>query len=179
MNNVNGQPYFIEERSRLRRSRRPANAPPPTRYDIIEQEAAIILPTLAVAYSITPNLDVGVRGLRRHRAAQVDRRRVGPAATTRSDIKQDGIVHARRERRSSRPAASARRTGRRPNIELGANYTLPINIHAKGDAISANGPDVTLGGAPVAIVAAVRHGRAARRAAPRPSSRRASMSSCR
>ena len=35
--------------------------PPPTRYDVMTQEAAIIAPSLAVAYSVMPNLDLGAR----------------------------------------------------------------------------------------------------------------------
>src|SRR5215475_5546713 len=35
--------------------------PPPTRYDVIKQEAAVFLPSLAAAYRILPQLDVGLR----------------------------------------------------------------------------------------------------------------------
>src|SRR5438270_73580 len=35
--------------------------PPPTRYDIIHQEAAVILPSVAVGYRVSPDFDIGVR----------------------------------------------------------------------------------------------------------------------
>jgi long-subunit fatty acid transport protein len=39
-----------------------------------------------------------------------------------------------------------------PEIEVGANYTLPITVHAKGDATAMNGPAVNIGGAAVLVV---------------------------
>lgn len=36
-------------------------APPPTRYDVLEQTAAVVLPTIAVAYRPIDKLDVGAR----------------------------------------------------------------------------------------------------------------------
>lgn len=39
----------------------PNQAPPPGRYDIFEQQAMIILPSFALAYSVTDQIDVGVR----------------------------------------------------------------------------------------------------------------------
>jgi long-chain fatty acid transport protein len=40
---------------------RPDGAPAPQRYDVINQEAIILLPSVAVAYRILPELDVGAR----------------------------------------------------------------------------------------------------------------------
>jgi long-subunit fatty acid transport protein len=39
----------------------PAVPPPPSRYDIVEQNAAVITPTVAVAYRVHDKLDVGAR----------------------------------------------------------------------------------------------------------------------
>jgi long-subunit fatty acid transport protein len=39
----------------------PAVPPPPTRYDVLEQDAVVVLPSVAAAYRITSRLDVGAR----------------------------------------------------------------------------------------------------------------------
>lgn len=39
----------------------PSQPPPPQRYDVLAQEVTTILPSVAAAYRILPNLDVGVR----------------------------------------------------------------------------------------------------------------------
>src|SRR3569832_223444 len=121
-------------------------------YDTIKQEAAIILPSLDIAYSITPDLDVGVRGS--VGVAQL-KSTVGVMGLLNEEeyINQDGSF--------SVDASAVVETGglgvsdrRGPNIELGANYPLPIMIHAKGNAVAFNAPGVTLAGAPVSVVPA-------------------------
>ncbi|MBK9033749.1 MAG: outer membrane protein transport protein [Myxococcales bacterium] len=39
----------------------PTRPPPPTRYDVIEQTAAVVLPSIALAYRPIPKLDIGAR----------------------------------------------------------------------------------------------------------------------
>jgi hypothetical protein len=39
----------------------PNIAPPPSRYDILQQESALLLPTIAASYRILPELDIGAR----------------------------------------------------------------------------------------------------------------------
>ncbi|MEZ4399601.1 MAG: outer membrane protein transport protein [Kofleriaceae bacterium] len=39
----------------------PTVPPPPTRYDVVEQKAAVVLPSIAVAYRPTAKLDLGAR----------------------------------------------------------------------------------------------------------------------
>jgi long-subunit fatty acid transport protein len=151
MNNVNGKPYFVKSGNGYTFPTT-GDAPPPTRYDIIEQDAAIILPSLDLAYSVTPDLDIGVRGS--VGVAQL-KSTVGVMGLLNEEeyIQQDGIF--------SVDASSVVETGGLgiayrlgPNIELGANYTLPIMINAKGNAVAANAPGVTLAGAPVSVVPA-------------------------
>jgi long-subunit fatty acid transport protein len=151
MNNVNGKPYFTKTDLGYDFPV-PGGPPPPTRYDIIEQEAAIILPSLDVAYSITPDFDIGVRGS--VGVAQL-KSTVGVMGLLNEEeyINQDGVF--------SVDASAVVETGGLglayrlgPNIELGANYTLPIMINAKGDAHAVNAPGVTLAGAPISVVPA-------------------------
>jgi long-subunit fatty acid transport protein len=123
--------------------------PPPTRYDIMNEEAAIILPSIAAAYSVTPTLDLGARlsagigsvkstiavwGLQNHEEWQ----------------QQDGTftLDAKGFVWNAQFGANFRPT---PEIEVGASYTLPINVHAQGDATNQNGPAVNIGGAAVIV----------------------------
>jgi long-subunit fatty acid transport protein len=123
--------------------------PPPTRYDTLHIEAAIILPSLVAAYRILPNLDVGARfslgvatlkstvalwGLQNNEEWQ---QQDGTVAIDASAVIWTGALGANYRVND--------------NLEIGANYTLPIDIHAKGDAVAANGPAVNLGGAAVVI----------------------------
>ena len=127
------------------------NAPPPSRYDIVYQDAAIVLPTLAAAYRITPDLDIGGTfslGFANIKSAVAI---WGGLANYTEDIQKDGIVTINATD-SLIPAFTLGATYRpTPNIELGAHYTGQVDILAKGDAHSANGPGVTLAGTPIVI----------------------------
>ena len=148
MNNVNGKPYFVK--NDLGYDFPVFGAPPPpSRYDIIEQEAAIILPSLDVAYSITPDLDVGLRGSVGIAQLKSTVAIMGLLNYS-DDINQDGVFNVDASGVVTTGGAGlAYRIGQ--NIELGANYSLPIDIHAKGDAHAVNAPGVTLAGAPITI----------------------------
>src|SRR5690606_4801456 len=39
----------------------PSTAPPPNRYDVIEQDVSVAFPSIGAGYRITPQIDVGVR----------------------------------------------------------------------------------------------------------------------
>jgi long-subunit fatty acid transport protein len=123
--------------------------PPPTRYDIMNQKAAIILPSVIAAYSVTPDLDVGARfsagvasvnstvavwGLQNHEEWQ---QQDGVF-----NLDASGFVWNAQIGTNFRP---------NPNLEVGATYTLPINVHAQGDATNLNGPAVNIGGAAVVV----------------------------
>ena len=141
MTNVNGHPWVFNSDIEA--------PPPPSRYDIMHQEAAIILPSLAAAYRISPMLDVGARfsagvatlkstvavwGLQNHEEWQ----------------QQDGVftLDASGFIWNAQIGATVHPT---PDLDLAATYTLPININAKGDATSENGPAVNIGGAAVIV----------------------------
>lgn len=126
--------------------------PPPTRYDILEQEAAVILPSLAFAYRVTPDLDVGVRlstGIANLKSTVA---LWGVPSNYEEFVKQDGIITLD-AKDSFLPAGGLGATYRvSPNLEIGANYTSEIDIHAKGTAVSTNGPLVTLGTATPVVI---------------------------
>jgi long-subunit fatty acid transport protein len=150
MNNVNGKPYFIKDGDGYTFPTF-GEPPPPTRYDIIEQEAAVIFPSIGAAYSITPDLDVGLR----LSAGLADLKSTvaiwGVPANYEEWIQADGVftIHAKDNFVPAYGLGTAYRPT--PNIELGANFTGPVDIHAQGDAQSVNGPAVTLNGTPIVI----------------------------
>lgn len=118
------------------------NTPPPsTRYDIIEQEAAIILPSLVAAYRILPQLDVGIRlsaGQASLSSTTALWSSVGP--NYEEDPKKDGVITVE-GKDGFVPAFGLGATYRpTPNIELGANYASQLNVHAKGTAHTVLGP---------------------------------------
>lgn len=122
------------------------SAPPPgTRYDIMKQEAAIILPSLVVAYRILPTLDVGLRlsaGQATLKSTTSLWSSVGP--NYEEDPKKDGTITVD-AKDSFVPAYGLGLTFRpTPNIEIGANYASELDIHAKGTAASQLGPSAGL-----------------------------------
>jgi long-subunit fatty acid transport protein len=125
--------------------------PPPGRYDIVKQEAAVILPSIAVAYSILPQLDVGLRFSAGFANLKSTTTVWGVPANYREDVKADGQFSV--DASDSFIPEVALGVSYRPtdNIEVGARYTSELDIHAKGNASSTNGPAVTLNGAPIMI----------------------------
>ena len=151
MNNVNGKPYYVKT----------ANGydfpvfgapPPPSRYDVVEAEASTILPSIDIAYSITPDLDVGIRGSYGIASFKTTASGWGTPGNYEEWNKKDGLftLDAKDNSVLAGGIGAAYRLGK--NIELGANYTLPTYIHAKGDVHLSNGPEATLAGAPVTVV---------------------------
>ena len=151
MNNVNGQPYFVPQDDGTYDFPAFGAPPPPTRYDIVHQEAAVVLPSVAVAYSITPDLDVGGRLSIGFAEAKSTIALWGGLANYAEWIKADGLITL--EAKDSFVLAYGLGATYRPTpmIELGANFTGPVNMRAEGTAISTNGPGVSLNGTPVVI----------------------------
>ena len=150
MNNVNGKPFYVKTANGYDFPTFGA-APPPSRYDIIEQEAAIILPSIVFAANVTPDFDVGVRysaGFAHLKSTLA----VWGLTNYEEWDKQDGLftLDANDNFLQTGGLGATYRVG--PHIEFGANYTLPINIHAKGDAYAINGPAVSLNGASVVVL---------------------------
>jgi long-subunit fatty acid transport protein len=150
MNNVNGQPFFIpNDQGSYDFPAAFDGAPPPTRYDVIHEEAAIILPSLAVSYRPHPKIDVGARfsaGTANLKSTVA----VWGLTNYTEWVKQDGIftLDAKGFVYNWQLGTNVHAT---PNIDIAAQFTAPIYIHAQGDAISTNGPAVTLNGAQVVV----------------------------
>ncbi|HSD90139.1 MAG TPA: outer membrane protein transport protein [Kofleriaceae bacterium] len=117
-------------------------APPPTRYDVMEQDSALLLPSIAAAYRIMPDLDVGVRLTAGNLKSKTTVAVWGTPYNTAEDVKDDALFTAD-VKDGFIPAAGIGATYRvGPNIELGAVYNSPIVIKAKGTAQSLVGPSV-------------------------------------
>jgi long-subunit fatty acid transport protein len=145
MTNVNGQPWSFD-----------ANhfdaPPPPTRYDILTQQAAVILPTLAASYRILPGLDIGGRFSSGVASIQSQVALWGVPLNYSQFIKEDGLFSVN-AKDPFVPAWALGATYRpTPNLEFAVNYTAEIDVNAQGTAQSVNGPAVTLGTATPVVV---------------------------
>jgi long-subunit fatty acid transport protein len=126
--------------------------PPPTRYDIMKQEALVFLPSIAAAYRILPQLDVGVRLSWGFANLKSTAALWGFPANYDEDIKKDGTLSVD-VTDSFVPAFGLGVTYRpTPSLEFGANYSSELDIHSKGIATQQLGPSATLAGSPVTIV---------------------------
>jgi long-subunit fatty acid transport protein len=130
------------------------SAPPPsTRYDIMHEDASIILPSLVVAYRILPTLDIGLR----LSGGRADLKSTSSLWTTlgpnyEEDPKKDGAITIDAQD-SFVPAYGLGVTFRpTPSLELGANYASELDLHAKGTAVSQLGPSGGVPGLDVRIV---------------------------
>ena len=151
MNNVNGKPYFVPNPTTGYGFPTFGSPPPPTRYDIIHEEAAIVLPSIAVAYSILPNLDVGGRFSLGFATLNSSVAVWGEPENYEENVKADGLFTLNAKDNFVTTWALGATWRPTSQLEFGANYTAPIDIHAQGDAESVNGPNVTLNGAPIQI----------------------------
>lgn len=125
--------------------------PPPTRYDIVNQEAAVLFPSLAASYRITPELDVGVRLSYGFADLKSTVAVWGNPANVEEDVKQDALFTAH-AKDNFVPAAGIGLTWRpTPNLEFGAVYNSAADINATGTATSENGPSVALNQQPIVI----------------------------
>jgi len=149
MNKVNGTPYFVpSDNGGYEFPTTFDSAPPPSRYDIIEQEAAIILPTIAASYRVLPDLDVGGRFSAGFSELKSTLAVWGGLANFPEDIQEDSLftLDAKDSFITTWGLGATYRPT--PTIELGANYSAKISMHAEGDAMSINGPAVDIGGQP-------------------------------
>lgn len=117
-------------------------APPATRYDIMKQESALLLPSIAAAYRVTPDLDLGVRLTAGNLKSTTTVVVWGTPGNVDEDIKNDALFTAdvKDPFIPTMGLGANYRIGK--NIELGAQWTAPVNIRAKGTAKSLKGPSV-------------------------------------
>jgi long-subunit fatty acid transport protein len=121
------------------------NTPPPgTRYDIVTQDAEVFLPSLVLAYRIVPSLDVGLR-LTAGTASVNDTAALWGALgpNYEEDPRKDALLTIDAADNFV-PGFGLGVTFRpTPAIELGANYSSELDLHAKGTARSQLGPSAS------------------------------------
>jgi long-subunit fatty acid transport protein len=126
-------------------------APNPARYDIVKQEAAVLLPSIAASYRIIPELDVGARFSFGNAHLKSTVTLWGNPANTVEFVKEDAVFSVD-ARDNFVPVFGVGATYRpTPNIEVGAQYTSEAYVSAKGDAENEVGPNVGLNGMPITI----------------------------
>lgn len=125
--------------------------PPPTRYDIVKQEAAVVLPSIAAAYRVNDQLDLGARfsaGFASLEATTyvwgLDNFDEWSGNDSQFHVKAtDSFVPAFGLGARFRPNA---------NLELGAAFSSAANIHARGTGDAVAGSGAEFGGIPAVIV---------------------------
>jgi long-subunit fatty acid transport protein len=129
------------------------NMPPPgARYDIMKQEAAVILLSLVVAYRVLPTLDLGVRlsgGWAR--LTSTTGLWGAPVPNYEEDVQKDAVFAINAKDRFVPAFAIGATVRPTPNIELGVNYTSELDVHASGTATAQLGPAAGIPGFPVTI----------------------------
>ncbi len=123
----------------------PTIAPPPGRYDIIRQEVAVILPSLALGYRVNSKWSVGARiswgfGSLKGATSTWGERNYeewdGLDAVFEVDVK-DNFVPAFGVGALYKP---------KDNLELGFNYRSAASVHASGTGTPTSGQGLLLGG---------------------------------
>lgn len=131
----------------------PNTPPPPTRYDVVEQTAAIVLPSIAVAYRPIDSLDVGARFSAGF--GSIDATTTVWALTNFEEWSgKDGRFHVEAKDNFIPAFALGARFRPTPAIELAASWTssLAFNGRGPGDAIVGSGGDITGSGTAAVII---------------------------
>jgi long-subunit fatty acid transport protein len=122
----------------------PDRPPPPQRYDIVEQDVSAAFPSLAVAYRVVPEVDVGVRvswGFAGSKARQV----LWGIRNYPEDVHRDGQFFVK-VHDNFIPAAGVGLLYRpADSLEIGASYHTPKSLNFKGEGQSALGNELGLG----------------------------------
>lgn len=122
----------------------PNAPPPPQRYDVITQQAVTVLPTVAVGYQVTKDLDVGVR-FSSGFAELKGQTYVWGIANYEEWIARDGVFNV--DVSDSFVPGYGVGVLYRPtrNLEIGASYSSALTIEATGRGGARLGSDLGLG----------------------------------
>lgn len=129
----------------------PNTPPPPTRYDTMEQKAAVVLPSIAVGYRINDKIDVGGRfswGF----ADLEARTYVWGLLNYNEWAGKDGEFQVKVKDTFVPAFGLGARFRPSDSIELGANWQSIINVAAKGTGGSITGSGTGIGGRPVTVI---------------------------
>jgi long-subunit fatty acid transport protein len=138
-----GEDYTIDD---------PNAPPPPSRYDIVKQEASVLLPTIAVAYRVLPQLDFGARfawGIA-HVKARVFLWGVPQNFT--EFVGKESIFDFEARDNFAPNFAFGFRFRPTSNIEVGGIWSSQINVNAKGTGTPTPSSELAVGGVPVVLI---------------------------
>ncbi len=117
-------------------------APPPTRYDVLTSESAALFPSIAAAYRILPQLDIGARFSAGNAKAKTQVMVWGTTGNVEESVRndtfatldvKDGFIPTFGVGLTWRPT---------PVLEVGAVYNSPAVFKTKGSGLSIKGPSV-------------------------------------
>jgi long-subunit fatty acid transport protein len=130
----------------------PADLPSPARYDVVERDAVLFMPTIAASYRILPNLDVGARfGWGISDVTSSVHVWASPGNVV-EDVGGDGLLEIK-GKDNFVPSYGVGFTYRpSPAIEIAGNYNSEISIAAKGTAATKLGDRAGVSGIPVMVV---------------------------
>lgn len=137
-----GADYVLED---------PTTPPPPSRYDVVEQEAAVVMPSIAAAYRINDKLDVGARfslGFANIEATTY----VWGLPNFPEWAGQDARFHVKTSDSFIPAYGLGARFRPTDSIELGAAWSSSIDIRSSGEGDSQTGSGAELMGLPVMVV---------------------------
>lgn len=126
-------------------------APPPVRYDIMKQEAAIFFPSLAASYSILPELDVGARfsvGFGKLKSTVAV---WGSPGNYEEAVTHDAAFSAEASDNFVPTFALGALYRPTPFLEFGANFNYSAAVHASGKATNIAGPEVSFNMQPTVV----------------------------
>jgi long-subunit fatty acid transport protein len=127
-------------------------APPPTRYDIVKQDAAIIMPSVAVAYEINDKFSVGGRftwGIANLEATSFA---WGQYINRAEWAQRDSVFHVKTKDNFA-PAFGLGVQGHLTDqIDVGLNWDSGMSPHTRGIGDAKAGKGLELAGEPVVIV---------------------------
>lgn len=131
----------------------PNTPPPPTRYDVVSTKAAVVLPSIAVAYRPIPQLDLGARfsaGLGDIEATTY----VWGLTNLTEWVGKDSKFHVKVKDNFIPAFGLGARYRVTPAIELAAQWSsaVPVRAVGTGDAITGSGNALSPGGSPPVVI---------------------------
>lgn len=129
----------------------PNTPPPPTRYDTVQQKAAVVLPSIAAAYTIKEKLRLG--GRFSFGFADLEARTYVWGLLNYSEYAGKDGQFSVKVKDSFVPAFGlGAQYSITPSFEVGLNYASAIHVGAKGTGTSVTGSATGLGGNPVTVI---------------------------
>lgn len=129
----------------------PSAPPPPTRYDVLKDSGIIAFPSLAAAYRIRPDLDVGLRLSWGIAQVHTEAALWGYPGNYEEAVSKDAIAIGDVRDNFIPTGGLGVRYRPWPDLELGAAFNLNAPVHAAGDGTFELGPKVQFENMPLMI----------------------------